>query len=246
MVNDIEPRRDGSDSFLHPGEEQHYTSGTLKMPSSRPGEEHYYGSGKLKAKCSFDRRDVWKISTVVLAGIVALLLVNTARQATHVQPAHSKEKGHTTISSVSGASQSVLTAGSIWQGTFNQHDYHGLSQTAMIVRIDSVRGNTFFGTTTEIDFDRAVTTAQGTIVDDISKLGYTDRERFQTLINKYANAGTLIMFTNPEQLNGNNIVLHSRAYALVTQDGILHGIDFDPDHDPINLRSDGDFTLYLD
>jgi hypothetical protein len=243
MYNDIQPRRDGSDSFLHPGEEQRYASGTLKMPSSYPGEEHYYGSGKLKAQRSFDRRNVWKVSTIVLAVMVALLLVNAMSMVKHVQRVH--PKAHTT-SFVARAPRPapIITSGSTWQGNFYQHDYHGISYTPMILRVDSVHGNTFSGTTTENDFDEAVTVAQGTIVDDIDSLGYTDRERLQELINKYGSAGTLIMFTDPDQLNGYNIVLHSRAYALVTKDGILHGIDFDPDHNPIDLNSDGDFTLY--
>ena len=246
MDNDIRPRRDGPDSCLHPGEEQHYASEASKMPSLYPGEEHYYGSGKLKAQRSFDRRNVWKISTVVLAVMVGLLLVNTmrmAKQATHVRRVHPKAD---TTSLVVRASRPapIITSGSTWQGKFYQHDYHGISWTPMIIRVDRVRGDTFFGTTTENDFDEAVTIAQGTIVDDIDNLGYTDRERLQELINKYGSAGTLIMFTDPDQLNGYNIILHSRAYALVTQDGILHGIDFDPDHNPTDLNSDGDFTLY--
>ena len=247
MDNDIRPRRSGSDSCQYPGEEQHYASGALKMSSSYPGEEHYYGSGKLKAQRSFDRRNVWKISTVVLAVMVALLLVSAmrmAKQDTHVQLAH--PKGHA-ISLVARAPRPVpvLTPDSIWQGNFYQHDYHGTNWTPMILRIDSVRGNTFFGTTTETTFANAVTMTQGTIVDDIGRLGYIDKERLQELINKYGSAGTLIMFTDTEQLNGGNIVLHSSAYALVTQDGILHGIDFDPDHNPVDLNPDGDFTLYI-
>jgi hypothetical protein len=217
------------------------------MSSSHPGEEHYYGSGKLKVQRSFDRRGVWKISTIVLAVMVALLLVNTmrmAKQDTHVQLAHPKD--HAT-SFVARASRPVpiLTPDSVWQGNFYQHDYYGTNWSPMALRIGSVRGNAFFGTTTETNFANAVTITQGTIVDDIDNLGYVDKERVQELINKYGDAGTLIMFTDVEQLNGVNIVLHSRAYALVTQDGILHGIDFDPDHDPVDLNSDGDFALYL-
>ncbi len=248
MDNDIRPRRSGSDSCQYPGEEQHYASGALKMPSSYPGEEHYYGSGKLKAQCSFDRRNVWKVSTVVLAVVVALLLVNAMRmtkQDTHVQLARPNDHA---ISLVARAPRpvSILTPDSIWQGNFYQHDSYGFGSTPMIIRIDSVRGNTFFGTTTETNFANAVTITQGTIVDDISNLGYLDRERLQELINRYGNAGTLIMFTDTEQLNGGNIVLHSCAYAFVTQDGILHGIDFDPDRNPVDLSPDGDFTLYIE
>jgi hypothetical protein len=245
MDNDIRPQQDGSDSFLYAGEEQHYASGALGTQPSYPGEEHYYGSEKIRIQRSFDRRDVWKVSTAVLAGMVALLLVNTmrmAQQATHQRLAHPQR--HTTSFAASGP-MSIFTAHSVWQGTFYQHDNYGAYRTHMILRIDSAHGSRFSGTTTETDFENAVTTVQGTIVDHTDSLGYTDKERFQALINKYGSTGTLIMFTNPDQLNGNNIMLHSHAYALVTRDGILHGIDFDPDHNPVNLRSDGDFTLYL-
>ncbi len=241
MDNDMRPQHDGSDSFLHPGEEHHYASGNLKTQPPYPGEEHYYGSGKLKTQPSFYRRHAWQISTAVLAAMVVLLSLNTLRTAkqsatSQVLPA--------SISPTLRKPKPVFIAGSTWQGTFYQHDYVGNYQTPMILRVDNIQGTTFSGTTTESMFDNAVTTTKGNIVDNINSLGFLDKKRLQEVINMYGSARTLIMYTNPYQLNGNNIFLGSHLYALVTQDGVLHGIDFDPNHDPSNLRPDGNLTLY--
>jgi hypothetical protein len=241
MDNDMRPQHDGSDSFLHPGEEHHYASGNLKTQPPYPGEEHYYGSGKLKTQPSFYRRHAWQISTAVLGVMVVLLSFNTLRTAKQSATFHARP---VSISPTLGKPKPVFTAGSIWQGTFYQHNYVGNYQTPMILRVDNIQGTTFSGTTTESAFANAVTTAKGINVDNISGLGFIDKKRLQEVIKIYGSAGTLIMYTNPDQLNGNNIFLGSHFYALVTQDGVLHGIDFDPNHDPSNLRPDGNFTLY--
>ncbi|SRR5258708_14164327 len=238
MNNDILPQHDGPDSFLHPGEEHYYTSGKLKTQPSYPGEEHYYTSGKLKTQ-PFYRRHAWQISTAVLVVMVVLLLFNTLRTLKQPASATSQLQAPTNIGLTS-----AFTAGSTWQGTYYQHDYAGNYQTPMILRIDNIQGTMFSGTITESEFNRAVTTTKGSVVDNINSLGYLDKERLQEVINEYGSTGTLIMYTNPYQLNGNNIFLDSHFYALVSQDGVLHGINFDPHHDPRHLRPDGDFTLY--
>jgi len=255
MNNDMLPQHDGPDSFLYPGEEHHYASGNLKTQPSYPGEEHYYTSGKLKTQPSypgeehhytsgklktqpFYRRHAWQISTAVLAVVVVLLLFNTSRTLKQPAAATSQLQAPTSIGLTS-----VFTAGSTWQGTYYQHDYVGNYQTPMILRIDNIQGTTFSGTITESALDKAVTTTKGSIVN-INSLGYLDKERLQEVINEYGSTGTLIIYTNPYQLNGNNIFLDSHFYALVSQDGVLHGIDFDPHHDPRHLRPDGVFTLY--
>ncbi|HWS84971.1 MAG TPA: hypothetical protein VN207_12020 [Ktedonobacteraceae bacterium] len=240
MDNDMRPQHDGSDSFLHPGEEHHYASGNLKTQPPYPGEEHYYDSGKLKTQPSFYRRHAWQISTAVLAVMVMLLSLNTLRTAKQSATSHARPAS---ISPTLVKPKPVFNVGSTWQGTFYQ-DYVGNYQTPMILRVDNLQGTTFSGTMTESMFANAVTTTKGHIVDNINSLEYLDKQRLQEVINMYGNAGTLIIYTNPYQLNGDSVILNSRLYALVSQDGILRGIDFNPSHDPRNLRPDGNFTLY--
>src|SRR4051794_1388125 len=109
MDNDMQPQHDGSDSFLHPGEEHHYTSGMLKTQPRYPGEEHYYGSGKLQTQPSFYRRHAWQISTAILAAMVVLLSFNTLR--TTKQSATSQVLP-ASISPTLGKPKSVFSPGS--------------------------------------------------------------------------------------------------------------------------------------
>lgn len=240
-----------------------------ELESPRHPGEDYYSDGKLKPLPPFYRRHVWKIIAGVLAILVLLLLFSTVillvvlrtpREVIivkQVPPAASSQPQVVptqtpTQASVATPTQpppaptstpSVFTVGSTWQGTYYQHNSVGNYQTPLTLHIDNIQGNTFSGTTTESAFNNAITADTGTIVTDINSLGSPDKERLQEVINKYGSAGTLIMYTDPYQLNGNNVQLNAQLYALVGQDGTLHGIEFDPTHDPSNLTPDGDFSL---
>jgi hypothetical protein len=207
-----------------------------QVSSPFPGEEHYYLAfgERVRPPLPLYRRYTWQllagvllVLVIVLASMLVVVLRHSARGSAAPFPL-----------------PFLLTAGSTWQGTFNQHDYVGNFQTPVVIHINTLRGTLFTETVTESAFDNAVADETESIVTDVTALSQLDQERFNLLISQYGSAGLLTLYAGVgSQLQGSPLQLASHGYGLITPDGIWHQIVFDPNHDPSDLTSDGDATL---
>lgn len=117
----------------------------------------------------------------------------------------------------------VATVGT-WQGQFA---YSSGGSFRGVLSLNALQNGAVGGSLSELDYNTVVS-ASGS-EGPLNHFNAINQNRVQALINAYGSGnGTLLTFTDPTALQGNQVILNCTYDAVIFPDGSLHGIWYLP------------------